>query len=296
MIQAKDLRKAYGTLVAVDGVSFEVRQGETFGLLGPNGAGKTTIIHLLAGALRPDAGTIFINGASDPTHREVRRQIGFAPQALALYDNLSGQENVTFFGKMYGLNGARLKERTAWALELAGLTERRDDRVHAYSGGMKRRLNLACALVHDPAVVFLDEPTAGVDPQSRNHLFENVEGLARQGRTILYTTHYMEEAQRLCNRVAIMDHGKILALDTVDRLIAQYGGQSVVEAELENPPAEPAALPGQLDGTRLRFETDRPLETLVELAARGMKATTFRVDRPDLEKVFLTLTGRRLRD
>jgi ABC-2 type transport system ATP-binding protein len=282
MIQVTDLRKAYGSVVAVDGISFEVHRGETFGLLGPNGAGKTTTIHILAGALRPDAGVVVLSGEPDPTRPEVRRQLGFAPQALSLYPELTAQENLVFFGKLYGLHGAHLKERVDGALELAGLTDRRSDRVSGYSGGMKRRLNLACALVHDPAVVLLDEPTAGVDPQSRNHLFESVEALAREGRTILYTTHYMEEAERLCDRVAIMDRGKILALDTVDALLARHGGQAVVEAELEQLPTATAALPGRLDGNHLRIETDRPLELLVDLAARGVKPVTFRVDRPVL--------------
>jgi ABC-2 type transport system ATP-binding protein len=296
MIRASDLHKRYGTTVAVDGVSFEIGAGETFGLLGPNGAGKTTTIHLLAGALQPDAGTVTINGAPDPTRPEVRRQLGVAPQALALYAELTAEENLAFFGKLYGLAGPGLRERVRWALEFAGLTERRAERVRTYSGGMQRRLNLACALVHDPPVLYLDEPTAGVDPQSRNHLFDAIEALAKQGRTILYTTHYMEEAQRLCDRVAVMDRGKILALDTVEGLIGRFGGRSVVEAELERPSDDPAVLPGTLAGTTLRFETDRPLEEVARLAAAGVAFRTLRVDRPDLEAVFLALTGRRLRD
>jgi ABC-2 type transport system ATP-binding protein len=296
MIQVTDLRKAYGPVVAVDGISFEIRQGETFGLLGPNGAGKTTTIHLLTGALGPDAGTIQINGVADPTRLEVRRSIGFAPQALALYDELTGEENLTFFARLYGLSGARLRERVEWGLAFGGLADRRADRTRTYSGGMKRRLNLACALVHDPAVVFLDEPTAGVDPQSRNHIFEGIEALAAEGRTILYTTHYMEEAQRLCDRVAIMDRGHILALDTVEGLIERHGGQSVIEAELEGPVPEAVALPGKLEGAVLHFASDRPFDEAARLVAAGVKFATFRVDRPNLEVVFLALTGRRLRD
>jgi ABC-2 type transport system ATP-binding protein len=296
MICATGLRKSYGPVVAVADLSLEVRQGETFGLLGPNGAGKSTTIHMLSGALRPDAGTITINGAADPTRPEVRRQLGVAPQALALYEPLTALENLNFFGKLYGLGGPRLRERVAWALDLAGLADRRSDRVATYSGGMKRRLNLACALVHDPPVVFLDEPTAGVDPQSRNHLFEIIAGLTKRGGTVLYTTHYMEEAQRLCDRVAIMDHGKILALDTVEALIAQHGGQSTVEAELDSVPAEPERLPGTLDGRTLRLQTDQPLEAAARLAALGLKVRSFHIEQPNLEMVFLALTGRRLRD
>jgi ABC-2 type transport system ATP-binding protein len=296
MIQVTGLRKAYGTVVAVDGVSFDIHEGETFGLLGPNGAGKTTTIHLLTGALRPDAGTITVNGTADPTQLEVRRQVGIAPQALALYDELTAEENLAFLGRLYGLSGTRLRERVAWGLEFAGLAERRAHRIKTYSGGMKRRLNLACALVHDPAVVFLDEPTAGVDPQSRNHIFGDIEALAREGRTILYTTHYMEEAQRLCDRVAIMDHGRVLALDSVEGLISRHGGAAAVEAELEAPPPEGLGLPGKRDGLVLRFESDRPFDEAARLVAAGVKFATFRVERPNLEFVFLSLTGRRLRD
>jgi ABC-2 type transport system ATP-binding protein len=296
MIEAQNLRKSYGALVAVDGVSFAVRPGETFGLLGPNGAGKSTTIHILAGVLRPDAGTVVLDGQPDPTRPEVRRRLGVAPQALCLYEQLTGEENLLFFGRLCGLRGARLRERVAWALGFAGLADRARDRAGAYSGGMKRRLNLACALVHDPPVLFLDEPTAGVDPQSRNHLFESIEALAAQGRTVLYTTHYMEEAQRLCDRVAIMDRGKLLALDTVPGLVARYGGRSVAEAELAGPPPDSVALPGAVADGRLRLECDRPLEELMRLAAVGVKITSFRVEQPDLEAVFLALTGRRLRD
>jgi ABC-2 type transport system ATP-binding protein len=296
VIDVRNVRKCYGDLVAVDGLSFEVGGGETFGLLGPNGAGKTTTLHMLAGVLRPDDGTISLNGAADPTRPEVRRTLGVAPQSLAVYDHLSGEENVAFIGRLYGLRGPQLSSAVASALGRVGLTDRRRDRAATYSGGMKRRLNLACALVHDPPVLLLDEPTVGIDPQSRNHILDNITALAREGRTILYTTHYMEEAQKLCTRVAIMDHGKILALDTVDGLIGKHGGRAAVEAELAGTPPEAVALPGTLDGRRLRFESASPLEDLVALKERGLQVTSFRVDRPDLEAVFLNLTGRRLRD
>ena len=296
MIEVRGLRKSYGSIVAVDDVSFAMQPGQTFGLLGPNGAGKTTTIHIMVGVLRPEAGEVRIDGAADPTRSDVRRRIGIAPQKLSLYDNLTAEENLAFFSRLYGLSGSQLRERVDWGLEFAGLTDRRRDRVKTYSGGMQRRLNLACALVHDPPCIFLDEPTVGVDPQSRNHLFESIESLKRQGRTILYTTHYMDEAQRLCDRVAIMDHGKVLALDTVPGMIKQFGGRSVVTAELDQPPADPTTLPGTLDGTSLRFETTQPLEDVGRLAAGGVKFRTLHVDQPDLETVFLTLTGRRLRD
>jgi ABC-2 type transport system ATP-binding protein len=296
MIQVKDLRKSFGTTTAVNGISFEIARGETFGLLGPNGAGKTTAINLMTGLLRPDAGSVAIDGVADPTQLALRRQIGVAPQSLALYDQLTGEENLAFFGKLYGLAGAALKERIAWCLNLAGLADRKADRVAVYSGGMKRRLNLVVALIHNPAVVFLDEPTVGVDPQSRNHIFDSIELLSKQGTTLVYTTHYMEEAQRLCRRVAIMEKGKILALDTVDGLIAKHGGQQVVEAELESAPPLEVKLPGTLTGNVLRFSTDRPLEQANNLLAAGLRFGAFRIERPNLETVFLNLTGRRLRD
>ncbi len=296
MIEVRELRKSYGALVAVDGVSFDIARGEAFGLLGPNGAGKTTTISMIVGVLRPDAGHIRIDAGADPSRPEIRKKLGVAPQAVALYDSLTGAENLAFFGRLYGLAGADLKARVDWALDFAGLADRRADPVKAYSGGMQRRLNLACALVHDPPVLLLDEPTVGVDPQSRNHIFESIESLRKQGRTILYTTHYMEEAERLCDRVAIMDQGKILDVDKVERLIGRHGGRSVVEARLKSAPPEPAALGGVLEGTTLRVETERPWEEVGRLASSGVEIAGLNVHRPDLESVFLALTGRRLRD
>src|SRR5882757_1913853 len=296
MIEVRELKKSFGTTAAVGGVSFDVRDGETFGLLGPNGAGKSTTIGMLTGAIRPDGGSIRIGGGQSPTEVSTRKEIGFAPQNLSLYEELSAVENLTFFGRLYQLAGKNLQERVGWALEFAGLSDRQKDRVKTFSGGMKRRLNLAVALVHDPRVIFLDEPTAGVDPQSRNHIFERIEELRSQGRTVVYTTHYMEEAQRLCDRVAIMDGGKVLDLDTVPALIDRYGGRSVVKAEFVRPPADSVVLPAPLDGLSLRFESDRPLEEVGRLSSAGVLFQSLEVTRPDLETVFLTLTGRSLRD
>jgi ABC-2 type transport system ATP-binding protein len=296
MIEVHDLHKRFGAATAVGGVSFDIRRGETFGLLGPNGAGKSTTIGMLTGVIRPDSGTTRINGAASPTDATARMAIGVAPQNLSLYEELSAAENLNFFGRLYRLSGDELKSRVDWALAFAGLEDRRKARVKTFSGGMKRRLNLAVALVHDPAVIFLDEPTAGVDPQSRNHIFDAIEQLRSLGRTVVYTTHYMEEAQRLCDRVAIMDHGRILDLDTVPALVERYGGRSVVKAELARPPAETIELPAELDGLSLRFESDRPLEEVGRLSSAGVIFQTLEVARPDLETVFLTLTGRSLRD
>jgi ABC-2 type transport system ATP-binding protein len=296
MIEVRDLEKSFGTTTAVGGVSFDVRDGETYGLLGPNGAGKSTTIGMLTGAIRPDGGSIRIGGGQSPTEASTRKEIGFAPQNLSLYEELSAVENLTFFGRLYQLAGNKLRDRVAWSLDFAGLTDRQKDRVKTFSGGMKRRLNLAVALVHNPQVIFLDEPTAGVDPQSRNHIFERIEELRSQGRTVIYTTHYMEEAQRLCDRVAIMDGCKVLDLDTVSALIDRYGGRSVVKAEFVRPPADSVALPAPLDGLSLRFESARPLEEVGRLSSAGAQFQSLEVTRPDLETVFLTLTGRSLRD
>jgi ABC-2 type transport system ATP-binding protein len=296
MIRIRDLRVSFGDLVAVDGVDLDVHRGETFGLLGPNGAGKTTTIHCAIGVLAADSGTVDVGGRGPPTDPAVRRRIGIAPQELALYEELTGEENLRFFGRIQGLGGSVLRERAAWALEFAGLSSRRHDRVEHYSGGMKRRLNLACALVHQPDVLLLDEPTAGVDPQSRNRLFENVDLLREEGTTIVYTTHYMEEAARLCDRVAIVDHGRLLAVDAVDTLVAAHGGRAVIEVEFGGEVPEDAALPGPVEDGWLRFESDDPISDLARLRERELPFVSMHVRRPDLETVFLHLTGKHLRD
>ncbi|MCG3125192.1 MAG: Daunorubicin/doxorubicin resistance ATP-binding protein DrrA [Phycisphaerae bacterium] len=296
MIRAENLRKRFGSLTAVDDVSIDVRAGETIGLLGPNGAGKSTTIHMLTGALRPDEGRMDIAGLGPPSERAARRRIGAAPQSLAIYEELTGAENAHFFGAIYGLSGAVLRERVRFALDFTGLTPRAGSRAKTYSGGMKRRLNLACALVHDPAVIFLDEPTVGVDPQSRNHIFENIAALKQQQRTIVYTTHYMEEAERLCDRVAIIDHGRLLATDTVENLIRRYGGKSLIEAEFEPPVPALRGVAARVEGTTVTLESDEPLHDVARFADDGARLRSLRVKQPDLEHVFLNLTGRSLRD
>jgi ABC-2 type transport system ATP-binding protein len=281
MLRLAGVRKAYGKTLAVDDLTLEVRKGELFGLLGPNGAGKSTTVSLAVGLLEPDQGRVEIEGHGLPTVPEVRRKIGMAPQSLAIYEDLNALENLRFFGAIQGLQGSRLSERVQWALEFVGLTSRARDRVSAYSGGMKRRLNLAAAVLHNPPLLLLDEPTVGVDPQSRNAIFENILALRREGCTILYTTHYMEEAERLCDRVGILDHGRLLALDNVPNLITAHGGVSALVLER--------------DGTSERIETDDPVAELARLSREG-ELPRFRLERPDLQSVFLNLTGRSLRD
>ena len=281
MLTLTNVRKTFGKTVAVDGLSLSVRKGELFGLLGPNGAGKSTTVSLAVGLLAPDTGTIAIEGLGNPAEPAVRRQVGVAPQTIALYELLSGEENLRFFGEVYGLSGAALARRVAWCLDFVGLTDRKDDASGKYSGGMKRRLNLAAALVHDPQLLLLDEPTVGVDPQSRNKIFENIEALHAEGRTIIYTTHYMEEAVRLCERVAVVDAGRLLALGTVAELLATHGG--------------PPTLVVWTNGEERRLQTADPLADLNRIAATST-IDAFQMERPTLEQVFLSLTGRSLRD
>jgi ABC-2 type transport system ATP-binding protein len=234
-LRADSLRKAYGDRLAVADVSFEVFPGETLGFLGPNGAGKTTTLLIVAGALRADSGSIEIASPHFATsaHKRTspRCSIGLAPQACALYLDLDAEENVRFFGRLYGLSGLSLEARVDAALELAALGARRRDRVRTFSGGMQRRLNIACALVHEPKVLLLDEPTAGVDPQSRNHIFDCLAELKQRGLTLVYCTHHTAEAEQLCDRVAIFDHGRILALDTVPALIARHAPPDAAKLE-----------------------------------------------------------------
>jgi ABC-2 type transport system ATP-binding protein len=281
MLTLRNVTKRYGRTVAVDGLSLDVQPGEVFGLLGPNGAGKTTTVNMAVGLLPPDDGEIRIGELGPPTSPDVRRHIGVAPQSLAVYDDLTGAENLAFFGRLYGLAGAALKEAVDRSLALVGLTDRRGDRASTYSGGMKRRLNLAAAVLHDPPLVLLDEPTVGVDPQSRNAIFDNISALRARGRTLVYTTHYMEEAERLCDHVAIIDHGRVLAMDTVPNLMRQHAGTAVLVAEV--------------NGVEQRLSTSDPLQELNRLAATATLGS-FHVERPTLEQVFLHLTGRQLRD
>ncbi|PRQ02142.1 Daunorubicin/doxorubicin resistance ATP-binding protein DrrA [Enhygromyxa salina] len=287
MLELVDLRKSHGRTLALDGVSLRVDAGEILGLLGPNGAGKSTLVSLVAGLIAPDAegGELRLavaGGVSgSPRDPAVRRHIGLAPQSLALYAELTGAENLRFFAGLQGCRAEEVRARVDWALDFVGLSERRDHRVKTYSGGMARRLNLAAALVHDPALLLLDEPTVGVDPQSRERLLDNILDLRGQGKAVLYTTHYMEEAQRICDRVAIIDRGQLLSVGRTDALLAAHAGKPKLVVEFE-------------DG-RETVETDTPLATLNELA-EGRAPLGFRVERPTLEQVFLELTGRSLRE
>jgi ABC-2 type transport system ATP-binding protein len=287
--------RRYRRLAAVNGLSLEVRRGETFGLLGPNGAGKSTLLRMLAGADHPDAGEISLAGES-VKRTTTRARIGIAPQDLALYGNLSAEENLRFAGRLYGLSGKHLAERVAATLEVSGLVARRHDRVRGFSGGMQRRLNLACAIVHEPQLILLDEPTAGVDPQSRNHIFDALERIRATGITVVYSTHYMEEAERLCDRIAIVDGGRLLALGTLNELTRAHGTGHRLAIELDGDLPEGLPAPSFREGATFVFTTSEPWQLVERLAAVGARIRSLHVEKPSLEGVFLALTGRSLRD
>ena len=317
--QIRNVEKRYGDFTAVNGVTFAIKRGEIFGLLGPNGAGKTTLISMLAGLLPLSAGEIEVAGQDvRRAGMAVKRAIGVAPQELAIYTRLTARENLEFFGQLYGLRGADLRTKTEAMLALVGLTDRADSRAETYSGGMKRRLNLAAGLMHSPQLLLLDEPTVGVDPQSRNHIFEGVRALNRQGLTVLYTSHYMEEVEALCDRVGIMDGGILIACDTIPNLVAKLGG-AIVEVGLESQNASEALLstlrevngveraeilpPDETDQNAratLQIRAAQPHRVLpgVVAALNGADAPllSLQIKQPNLEDVFLALTGKSLRD
>jgi ABC-2 type transport system ATP-binding protein len=309
ILAVEGLVKSFGSRRAVDGLSFTVAPKEIFGLLGPNGAGKSTTIGLLATLARPDGGRIEIDGIDVVREPErVRPLIGYVPQDLALYPALSARDNLAFFGRIYGLGGRRLSERVDAVLDVVGLRDRAGDPVRTFSGGMMRRLNLAAGLVHSPKLLYLDEPTVGVDPQSRNFIFEHVLRLRDEGLTILYTSHYMEEVQRLCDRVAIVDEGRLLALDSPNALIRALGEGLLVVGLPDGGIESLTACATTLDGLGkvtvrnglLYVEAKNVNKALIELldlcSVRDMGLSSLQVLEPSLESVFLRLTGKRLRD
>lgn len=309
VLAVRGLNKRFGDLTAVDGVSFQIRAGETYGLLGPNGAGKTTIISMVAGLIPANGGTVHVAGrAMTPSETEAKRTIGLVPQELAIYPDLTARENLKFFGRLQGLTGKDLTRRTDEVLELIGLADRAGDQTKKYSGGMKRRLNIGIGLLHRPTLLILDEPTVGVDPQSRNAILESVERLAGEGMAVLYTTHYMEEAERLCDRIAIIDEGRIQAEGTRDELITLTGGVDRINLRgggsmsraAEALRGLPAVHHVDNDGAGLMLTVSDGPTALAGIvtgaAAAGMSVTSVEIVRPDLESVFLHLTGKALRD
>ncbi len=309
MLEVKNISKSYGKLAAVSGVSFRADRGETIGLLGPNGAGKTTTVSIIAGLLSPDSGEVLIEGKQVKSDTDpVKLKIGLVPQDMALYDQLSARDNLIFFAALYSISGAKAKQAIKDALDLVALSDRAGDKVITFSGGMKRRLNLAAALLHDPQILLLDEPTVGVDPQSRNAIFDNLEVLKRRGKTLIYTTHYMEEAERLCDRIVIIDHGKVVANDTLQGLHKLLPVTNILAVELDRvdgfKPEQVLAVPevtsAELKQNTLRVgvvDLSRAAPGVLSwLSANGHSYRHVSSEQPDLETVFLTLTGRSLRD
>ncbi len=309
MITVERLRKSFDSLVAVDDISFEVRDGEIFGLLGPNGAGKTTTINMICGVLKPDGGRVVIGGRDiwlEP--KAVKRGLGVVPQEIAVYEDLTARDNLAFWGSLYGLSGRRLRQRVDESLTMVGLSDRAGDRVEGFSGGMKRRLNLCMGLLHRPSLLLLDEPTVGIDPQARLNILEVVGRVAAAGTTVLYTTHYMEEAEELCDRIAIIDHGRVLSLGTLDELTRLAGEAEVLRltGSFEDP-AHRERL-AAIEGVRvltsddrlavLSIDADGPglMAVLPRVLAAGLEVDDVSIQQPNLQSVFISLTGKELRD
>jgi ABC-2 type transport system ATP-binding protein len=309
VLTADGLIKSFGDLIAVGGVSFAIEEGETFGLLGPNGAGKTTSISMVAGLLEPDGGQIHVSGTPiRPNSTDGKASIGLVPQELAIYPDLTAAENLSFFGRLYGMSGDSLSTRVDEVLEVIGLSDRRADLTKEFSGGMKRRLNIGIGLLHRPRLLILDEPTVGVDPQSRNAILESVEDLSGQGMAVLYTTHYMEEAERLCDRVAIIDEGAIKAEGTRRELVSLVGQRDRVRVTASGDLERAAQTASDLADVFGASPSDHGIEVLVadassilpellsQIASNGATITGVEVFEPNLEAVFLHLTGKALRD
>ncbi len=308
MIELKALTKSFKGTKAVDNVDLTIKEGEIFGLLGPNGAGKSTMISLIATLLKPTAGTILYRGCDIVKNpKAIQRNIGFVPQEVALFDSLSGLDNLKFWGSAYGLSAAKLKARIASVAEIIGIEQRLKDKVDNYSGGMKRRLNIGAALLHEPQLLIMDEPTVGIDPQSRNHILEAVRQLNKSGVSVIYTSHYMEEVEALCNRIAIMDKGQVIAQGSKAELVARLGERSVIALNLAatNQPLIDALKQHQAideivvghNRLTLNCQSSTVVADVLQLATdNNCKVENVVVEQPNLETLFLNLTGKSLRD
>jgi len=307
LIKVNNLQKTYGDLVAVDQVSFSVDEGTVFGLLGPNGAGKSTTISCISGLLKPTSGSISVGGFDmNGAAVKAKASLGIVPQELAIYEDLSARDNLAYWGAAYGLKGDGLKQRVDHVLNRIGLADRADDLPKQYSGGMKRRLNFGCGLVHEPKILLLDEPTVGVDPQSRERLFDLVREEKAKGTCVLYTTHYMEEAEKLCDELAIIDHGRIIARGTLAELRAEFGGNDLIQlsgsfdkARVEQAVAELGAEVLTIDNEVVMIAISDGARNLpavlAGISATGADIRDTRLSEPNLESLFLKLTGKELR-
>ena len=310
MLLVKNLKKNYGDIKAVDGISFEIGEGEIVGLLGPNGAGKSTTISMISTLFKPSGGQILFENkdiVKDP--RVIQPFLGYIPQDIALYDTLSGYENLKYFGGLYGLKGVKLKNQIEKTSEIIGISDRLKDRVSTYSGGMKRRINIGIGLLHDPKLVIMDEPTVGIDPQSRNHILETVKGLKNKGVSVLYTTHYMEEVEAVCEKIYIMDRGKIIAGGSKESLIQKSGIKSTIKLKFENPVLSNIDKIKSIDYVKDVSEIsenqllvtssgngDSHKDIIKKVMELNFGLLSFDIASPNLEMVFLNITGRELRD
>ncbi|MBU3090034.1 ABC transporter ATP-binding protein [Clostridium gasigenes] len=309
ILEIRELSKEFGDFKAVDGINLTVKQGEIYGLLGPNGAGKSTIINMICGLLSKSSGEIFIlNKNAQKNSNDIKREIGIVPQEIAIYEDLTALENVIFFGSIYGLKGKDLKEKAMKALEFVGLLDKKKQFPSKFSGGMKRRLNIACALVHEPKLVIMDEPTVGIDPQSRNHILESIKKLNETGTTIIYTSHYMEEVEAICTKIAIIDNGKVVAEGTKEELKAQFKEFNKIILKVSNIENVDISKLKEIHGVdkvdcmgnTIEISTNTSIDNLdkilmvimnSEVSIKSIEKTSI-----DLETVFLNLTGKKLRD
>lgn len=308
-IELRNLVKRYGSSLAVDNISLKIEKGEIFGLLGPNGAGKSTTIKMIMGLLKPNRGEIYVKGMDvRKDSLAVKRLLGLVPQDIAIYDGITARENVEFFGKLYGLRGKNLKDGADEALEFTGLKDKEKEKPKKFSGGMKRRLNIACAIVHQPEIIIMDEPTVGIDAQSRNHILDSVKELNKRGTTIIYTSHYMEEVESIAKRVGIIDYGKLIALGTKDELKKQLSTDEKILIEASNIRFNPVDEIKKLNGitnvslkeNKIEILTPNAQQVLQDilfiLSKENVTVRNISLQEPDLENVFLALTGRNLRD
>ncbi|MFD2216077.1 ABC transporter ATP-binding protein [Metabacillus endolithicus] len=311
MLEVRELKKSYGKKEVVKNVSFTIERGEAFGLLGPNGAGKSTTISMICGLIPYDEGDVIVGNESVKTSPiSIKKKIGVVSQEIALYPTMSAKDNLLFWGKMYGLSGSQAKKRVEEVLEIVGLEDRGKDRIETFSGGMKRRINIGAALMHEPELLIMDEPTVGIDPQSRNHILETVKALNEKGMTIIYTSHYMEEVEFLCNRVGIIDHGEVMAIGTKAELCNRLAGSSFVQINVEKMTDEAMEAINKVhsvsqvlykeDSGLLEVFSHNPQEALGSIITaavnQGLKIEAVKIEEANLETLFLQLTGRSLRD